>query len=309
VEGYQIFQCFVDLKKAYDVVDRSILWQVLKRFGLPDKLIRVIQAFHDGAQATVNVEGQRGDSFMTTNGLKQGSVLSPMLFNIFFGAIIQAARKEFRTSRLGIDITTRLRGRMLTPRNEAKRCNHKEVRTISDIGFADDLVLCAHSEGDLQKMVDILARITTAFGQTIATSKTKAKVVQSKQTSRTEIAGVNILLNDQVIQQVEEFKYLGSVQNSRGNMDNEVERRRSAMMQSYGRYQHILSDKRINLRVRLTLINVIGVPHGYYECQARNLPRHHLQRLESIYCYIIRKTMDCTNACTPLVEVIKLARR
>jgi hypothetical protein len=70
VEGYQIFQCFIDLKKAYDVVDRSILWEVLKRFGLPDKLVRVVQAFHDGAQATVNVEGHRGVSFTTTNGLK-----------------------------------------------------------------------------------------------------------------------------------------------------------------------------------------------------------------------------------------------
>jgi hypothetical protein len=149
VEGYQIFQCFVDLKKAYDVVDRSILWEVLKRFGLPVKLVRVIQALHDGAQATVNVEGHRGVSFVTTNGLKQGSVLSPMLFNIFFGAIIQAARKEFRADRLGIEINTRIRGQMLTPRVDAKRCKLKEVKTISDIGFADDLVLCAHSEGDL----------------------------------------------------------------------------------------------------------------------------------------------------------------
>jgi hypothetical protein len=88
---------------------------------------------------------------------------------------------------------------MLTPRVEAKRCSQKELRTISDIGFADDLVLCAHSEGDLQKMVDILDRITTAFGQTIATSKTKAMVVQSKQSNRAELADVNIQINGQDI--------------------------------------------------------------------------------------------------------------
>ena len=199
-----------------------------------------------------------------------------MLFNIFFGAIIQAARKEVRADRLGIEITTRIRGRMLTPRVEAKRCNHKEVRTISDIGFADDLVLCAHSEGDLQKMVDILARITSAFGQTIATSKTKAMVVQSKQPNRSEIAGVNIQINGQDIQQVQEFKYLGSIQNSKGNLDNEVERRRAAMMQSYGRFQHILLDKRISLKIRLSLINVIIVPNRYYGCQAWNSTRRGL---------------------------------
>ena len=148
-------------------------------------------------------------------------------------------------------------------------------------------------------MVDILVRITSAFGQTIATSKTKAMVVQSKQSNRSEIAGVNIQVNGQVIQQVQEFKYLGSIQNSQGNMDNEVERRRAAMLQSYGRFQHILLDKRISLRIRLTLINAIIVPHGCYGCQAWNLTRLHLKRLESIYCFIIRKTLAYTNARIP----------
>ena len=90
---------------------------------------------------------------------------------------------------------------MLTTRVDAKRCNHKEVRTIYDIGFANDLVLCAHTEGDFQKMVDILARISTAFGQTIGTSKTEAMVVQSKQPNRSEIAGVNIQIIGQDMQQ------------------------------------------------------------------------------------------------------------
>ena len=92
-------------------------------------------------------------------------------------------------------------------------------------------------------------------------------------------------------------------------MDNEVERRRSAMMQSYGRFQHILLDKRINLRTRLTLVNVIIVPHGYYGCQAWNVTRQHLKNLESTYCYIIRKTIACANARTPLAEVIQLVIR
>jgi len=158
-------------------------------------------------------------------------------------------------------------------------------------------------------MVDILARITSSFGQTIATSKTKAMVVQSKRSNQSEIDGVKIQVNGQDIQQVQEFKYLGSVQNGQGNMDNEVERRRAAMLQSYGRFQHILLDKRINLRIRLTLINAIIVPHGCYGCQAWNSTRLHLKRLESIYCFIIRKTLAFSNARMPLVEVINSARR
>jgi hypothetical protein len=42
VEDKQLFQCFIDLKKAYDVVNREALWEILSRFGLPEKIIKVI---------------------------------------------------------------------------------------------------------------------------------------------------------------------------------------------------------------------------------------------------------------------------
>ena len=45
--------CFIDLQKAYDSVDRTLLWQVLARFGVPPQMIRVIRHFHDGMRACV----------------------------------------------------------------------------------------------------------------------------------------------------------------------------------------------------------------------------------------------------------------
>ena len=45
--------CFIDLQKAYDSVDRSLIWQVLARFGTPPQMIEVIRQFHDGMRACV----------------------------------------------------------------------------------------------------------------------------------------------------------------------------------------------------------------------------------------------------------------
>ena len=45
--------CFIDLQKAYDSVDRTLLWQVLARFEVPPQMIRVIRQFHDGMRACV----------------------------------------------------------------------------------------------------------------------------------------------------------------------------------------------------------------------------------------------------------------
>ena len=51
--GVSLFMCFIDLQKAYDTVDRTLLWQVLTRIGVPPQVIEVIQQFHDGMRACV----------------------------------------------------------------------------------------------------------------------------------------------------------------------------------------------------------------------------------------------------------------
>ena len=49
--GVPLFMCFIDLSKAYYTVDRTLLWQVLTRIGVPPQMIAVIQQFHDGMRA------------------------------------------------------------------------------------------------------------------------------------------------------------------------------------------------------------------------------------------------------------------
>ena len=76
--------CFIDLAKAYDSVDRVLLWEVLARFRVPPRMIKVIRTFHDGMRARVQLDG--GDFsvwFNVCQGLRQGCVLSPLLFSIF----------------------------------------------------------------------------------------------------------------------------------------------------------------------------------------------------------------------------------
>jgi hypothetical protein len=88
--GMLFFKCFIDLVKAYDRVNRIVLWRLLKRLGVPDKLLALIIAIHDGAQASVRVNGELLEQFRLESGLKQGSIFAPLFFNIFFGAIIFA---------------------------------------------------------------------------------------------------------------------------------------------------------------------------------------------------------------------------
>ena len=65
--------CFIDLTKAYDSVDRTLLWTVLARFGVPQNMISVIRQFHDGRRACVRLEDRVCSGwFAAEQGLRQG---------------------------------------------------------------------------------------------------------------------------------------------------------------------------------------------------------------------------------------------
>ena len=69
--GVSLHMCFVDLQKAYDTVDRTLLWQVLTRIGVPPQMIAVIRQFHDGMRACVRPDdGVCSDWFEVEQGLR-----------------------------------------------------------------------------------------------------------------------------------------------------------------------------------------------------------------------------------------------
>ena len=91
-----LFLCFIDLQKAYDSVDRTLLWQVLACLGTPPQRIELIRQFHDGMRACVRSDdGLCSEWFEAAQGLRQGCVLSPLLFNVFFSAILRVVLERF----------------------------------------------------------------------------------------------------------------------------------------------------------------------------------------------------------------------
>ena len=74
-----LYMVFVDFSKAFDTVGRTGLWQLLKKYGCPEKFTTMIEALHTGMMATVNVGGEVSESFRVTNGVKQGCVLALVL--------------------------------------------------------------------------------------------------------------------------------------------------------------------------------------------------------------------------------------
>ena len=92
--------------QAYDSIEGTHLWTALARFGVPQRMISAIRQFHDGIRACVRLDdGVCSGWFAMEQGLRQGCVLAPLLFNVFIAAVIHVAYTHFEGD---IDITDAL---------------------------------------------------------------------------------------------------------------------------------------------------------------------------------------------------------
>ena len=87
-----IYFCFIDYAKAFDCVDHNKLWKILKKLGISDQLTCLLRNLCAGQEATVRNGKGTTDCFQIGKGVRQGSILSPCLFNLYAEYIMQNAR-------------------------------------------------------------------------------------------------------------------------------------------------------------------------------------------------------------------------
>ena len=118
-----IYFCFIDYAKAFDCVDHNKLWKILREMGIPDHLTCLLRNLYAGQEATVRTGHRTTNWFQIGKGVRQGSILSPCLFNFFAEYIMRNAGLE--ETQAGIKIAG---------------------RNINNLRYADDTTLMAESE-------------------------------------------------------------------------------------------------------------------------------------------------------------------
>ena len=119
--------CLIDYAKASDCVDHNKLWKILKEMGLPDHLTCLLRNLYTGQEATVRTGHGTTDWFQIGQGVCQGCVLSPWLFNLYAEYILRNAGLE--EVQAGIKIAR---------------------RNINNLRYADDTIFMAESEEELK---------------------------------------------------------------------------------------------------------------------------------------------------------------
>ena len=136
--------------KAFDCVDHNKLWKILKEMRTPDHLTCLLRNLHAGQKATVRTEHGTTDWFQIGNGVCQGCILSPCLFNLYAEYIMRNAGLE--EAHTGIKIAG---------------------RNINNLRYADDTSLMAESEEELKSLLMTVKEESEKVGLKLNIQKTK----------------------------------------------------------------------------------------------------------------------------------------
>ena len=183
--GVSLHMCFVDLQKAYDTVDRTLLWQVLTRIGVLPQMIAVIRQFHDGMRACVRPDdGVCSDWFEVEQTLRQGCVLSPLLFNIF-AAVLNVVQRFSEEPAILAELVLHLK-KPSTSMGPEPAMDYVR-RAVWGMLYADDACIVSRSPQGLPKMMEVIVEVCRAFALTVSAKKTETMCMPPPRTPRTMV--------------------------------------------------------------------------------------------------------------------------
>jgi len=143
----------VDYKKAFDSINRDLLWKLLRHYGIPTKLVSLIKNSYEGIGCRVIHCGQLTKHFEVKTGIRQGRFLSPFVFLLVIDWIMKICTKQRRN---GIQWTLWLNTQ------------------LEDLEFADDPTLLSHIQQQIQEKTSELVAISSRVGLNIHKCKTKS---------------------------------------------------------------------------------------------------------------------------------------
>ena len=257
--GEEVFICYVDYEKAFDRVNWIKMMEILHDIGVDWRDRRLIAELYMNQSAYVRFDGEFSKPAIIGRGNRQGCPLSPILYIIYDEALMKEA---FRNVNAGITVGG---------------------RTINSLRFADDKAILASNEEGLQELMTRLNDVSEEYGMKINTKKTKVMHVSRKRNVR-----LTIQINRTKIEQVQEFKYLGSIMTENGSCDKEIKTRIALGKLAFKERQQLLTSK-LNRVLKKRIIKCLIWSITLYGAETWTMKKATNRRLEAFEMWLWRR--------------------
>uniref|UniRef100_A0A4W2CQL0 Reverse transcriptase domain-containing protein n=1 Tax=Bos indicus x Bos taurus TaxID=30522 RepID=A0A4W2CQL0_BOBOX len=254
-----IYFCFIDYAKAFDCVDHNKLWKILKEMGIPDHLICLLRNLYAGQEATVRTGHGTTNWFQIGQGVRQGCILSPCLFNFYAEYIMRNAGLE-----------------------EAQADIKIARRNIDNLRYADDTTLMAESEEDLKSLLMKVKEESENVGLKLNIQKTK--IMASGPITSWETDG-------ETVETVSDFVFLGSKITADGDFSHEIKRRLLLGRKVTTNLDSILKSRDITLPTKVHLIKAMVFPVVMYGCESWTVKKAEHRRIDAFELWCWRRLL------------------
>ena len=285
-----IFALFIDLTAAFDHVRRKWLFKSIKQ-RLPKSvgniLIELIENLYSYTTSTLSESNS--DIFEILVGVRQGGPESPTLYNLFMDYVMRTFINTCETQKIKFTKAKYTIPRAATTSNNSVLGTYGS-KTISWVGYADDIVLVFEDVLSMQNGLVALNETFNRFGLKINCTKTKSMIFNFDGPDG-QYPETICNLEGNVIDNVKSFIYLGAsiYYNDPHTGDSEINQRIGSAECKYYEHAKKLLNYRINLNTRVKILNALVRSRLSYGCQTWTLNLEQKNKINSFYCGLLRR--------------------
>ena len=215
---------FVDFVRAFDSADREVIWKLMHQYRFLPKITSVTKQLYEDSNCQIIHNGKLTQPFAVRTGVRQGCMLSPIIFLIVIDWIMRRTTSECDT---GLQWTT---------------------NRLEDLDFADDICLLSHNRHDAQTKLERLAEEARKTGLRINTAKTEVMRINTEH-------GEPLMLSGCSIKDTDRFTYLGSVVTVDGGAVEDVGNRINKARLAFNALRPIWRTKALSMHSKIRIFN------------------------------------------------------
>uniref|UniRef100_A0A8D8RKC5 Craniofacial development protein 2 n=1 Tax=Cacopsylla melanoneura TaxID=428564 RepID=A0A8D8RKC5_9HEMI len=258
-----VFACLIDYKKAFDRVKHEMMVEILKQIGTDARTINIITNLYWNQTAVLKIDGEHTDEVQILRGVRQGCVLSPILFNLYSEHIFREALNDMEE---GIPING--------------------IR-LNNLRYADDTIMLADTIEGLQKLMTKIAEVSSSYGLDINASKTKLMIISKEQIS----SDAQIIVNQVRIERVTQCQYLGTCINEAWDNSQEVKCRIAKARNVFNSMDSVFKSHNLTLDTKTRLLKCYVFSVLLYGVETWTLTEAITNKLRAFELWLYRRML------------------